>query len=708
MQRGSERRANRLISEKSPYLLQHAYNPVDWYPWGEEAFERARTDDRPVFLSIGYSTCHWCHVMERESFEDPDIARMMNEAFVCIKVDREERPDIDSVYMEACQMISGTGGWPLTIFTTPDKRPFFATTYVPKETLYGRIGMTDLIPNIEKIWKFHRDKTEDIAERVVLALKEATCESQEGHFLSRKAMDDAFDRLVESYDDRHGGFGQAPKFPTPSKLCFLLRYWHLTGNARALDMTERTLRMIRDGGIFDHIGFGIHRYSTDQAWMIPHFEKMLYDQALLAIAYAETYQATGKEECARTLRDILRYVLRDLQGPDGGFFSAEDADSEGSEGRFYLWSMDEIRAALPSEQAEVVLAAFDLGRGDALNQDGTLKDEGVLHRVKALEDVAADVGLEVERVRSLLDDAMSRMFTIREARTRPSKDDKILTDWNGLFIAALAKSAQVLDDPTYIAAASRAVDFLLLRMVNPEGRLYHRFRDGEAGIEAFLSDYAFLIWGLIELYEATFDARYLGRAIGFTKTMVDTFWDPKGGFFSSAGEVLVRRKDLYDGAMPSGNSIALLCLLRLSQITDDAELGRIASETIRIQSGMVSAVPEAFTQFLIAFDYWLDAPMEIVVLEGSDKSVFEEMIRGVRQRFIPNKAIVVKRLEGADHGIEEISNLLEGKQLIGGRTTAYVCVDRSCRQPTADPLEFIRIIESKNETAGTKGRKVES
>jgi hypothetical protein len=697
----ADRRPNRLISEKSPYLLQHAYNPVDWYPWGEEAFEKARTEDRPVFLSIGYSTCHWCHVMERESFEDPEIARMMNETFVCIKVDREERPDVDSVYMAACQMISGTGGWPLTIFMMPDKRPFFATTYVPKETMYGRIGMKDLIPNIEKVWKFHRDKTENIAEKVVSALQEATCESQEGN-PSQKVMYDAFDRLVDSYDDRYGGFGQAPKFPTPSKLCLLLRYWNLTWDARALDMVERTLRMIRAGGIFDHVGFGFHRYSTDQAWIIPHFEKMLYDQALLAIAYAEAYQATGKEEYAGTLKEILTYVLRDMQGPDGGFFSAEDADSEGSEGRFYLWSMDEIRAALPSEEAEVVLAAFDLGRGEVPAQNGTPEEKGVLHRVKALEDVASEVDLDVERVRSLLGDAMSSMFRVREARTRPDKDDKILTDWNGLFIAALAKGAQVLDDPTYSATASRAVDFLLSRMMNPDERLYHRFRDGEAGIDAFLSDYAFLIWGLIELYEATFDAKYLRKAIGFTKNMVDIFWDPKGGFFSSVGEVLVKRKDLYDGAMPSGNSIALLCLLRLSHITGDAELGRMASETIRTQSKMVSAVPEAFTQFLIAFDYWLDTPMEIVVLEGPNKSVFEEMIRGVRQRFMPSKVMVVKRLEGADHGIEEISNLVERKQLIGSRTTAYVCVDRLCRQPTTDPREFIRIIESQKETTRTK------
>ena len=645
--------------------------------------------------------------MERESFEDPEIARMMNETFVCIKVDREERPDIDSVYMAASQMISGTGGWPLTIFMMPDKRPFFATTYVPKETMYDRIGMRDLIANIERIWKFHRDQTEDIAERMVSALKEATCESQEGHF-SKEVMEDyAFDRLVDSYDDRYGGFGEAPKFPTPSKLSFLLRYWNLTGDARALNMVEMTLRMIRAGGIFDHVGFGFHRYSTDQAWMIPHFEKMLYDQALLAIAYAEAYQATGKDEYARTLNEILTYVLRDMHGLDGGFFSAEDADSEGSEGRFYLWSMDEIRATLPSEEAEVVLAAFDLGGGGVPIKNGTREEKSVLHRVKALEDVASELDLDVERVRSLLDDAMSSMFRVREARTRPDKDDKILTDWNGLFIAALAKAAQVLSDPTYSAAASKAVDFLLSRMTSPEGRLYHRFREGEAGIDAFLSDYAFLIWGLIELYEATFDARYLGNAIGFTKNMVDIFWDPKGGFFSSTDEVLVRRKDLYDGAMPSGNSIALLCLLKLSHITGDAELGRMASETIHTQSSLVSTVPEAFTQFLIAFDYWLDTPMEIVVLEGSNKSVFEEMIRGVRQRFMPNKAMIVKRLEGADHGIEEISNLVEGKQLIGARTTAYVCVDRSCKQPTADPLEFIRIIESQNEIAEMKEGKVD-
>ena len=631
--------------------------------------------------------------MERESFEDAEIARMMNEAFVCIKVDREERPDIDSVYMTACQMMTGTGGWPLTIITTPNMRPFFATTYVPKGTMFGRIGMMELIPDVEKVWKFHRDKTEEIAERVVSALKETTCESQEGH-LNQQVMDEVFDRLLDSYDDRYGGFGGEPKFPTPTKLCFLLRYWNLTGDAGALDMVEKTLQRMRCGGIFDHVGFGFHRYSTDRAWIMPHFEKMLCDQALLAIAYAEAYQATGKEEYARTLREILTYVLRDMSAPDGGFFSAEDADSEGSEGKFYLWSKDEIRGLLPSEQADVVFTAFNVRGGDISEQSGDPDVKGVLYRKRALEDVPSEAGVEIGRLRKMLDDALSRMLEVREDRTRPSKDDKILTDWNGLFIAALAKAAQVLDEPAYSAAASRAMDFLLSRMVHPDGRLYHRFRDGEAGIEAFLNDYAFLVWGLIELYEATFDAGFLKEAIRFNRTMVDIFWDPKEGFFGSTGEVLVRRKELYDGAVPSGNSVALLCLLRLSHITGDAELERMASMTIRALSETVSVAPEAFTQFLIALDYSLGHSIEIVVLEGPDKRVADEMIRNVRQHFIPNKVVVVKRLDGAVYGIEEISDLVKGKHCIEGRTTAYVCADRSCKQPTTDPLEFIRIIEA--------------
>ena len=518
-----EKRANRLILEKSPYLLQHAYNPVDWYPWGPVAFEKARTENKLIFLSIGYSTCHWCHVMEKESFEDPIVAKLLNETFISIKVDREERPDIDSTYMKICQMMTGSGGWPLNIIITPNQKPLFATTYIPKEDRFGKIGIKELIPCIKELWQSRRHELESSAERIISLLKEqVTSGIDRGEELGKSTLDEAFVSLSSRFDELYGGFGNAPKFPTTHNLSFLLRYWKRRGYRKALQMVERTLRAMRRGGIYDHLGFGFHRYSTDSKWFVPHFEKMLYDQAMLTIAYLEAYQATEKEEYAQTVREILTYVLRDMTALNGGFYSAEDADSEGEEGKFYVWTEDEIKRLLHKKEIEFVTRIFNIVPSGNFEDESTRRRTGknILSLRDSLPEVASKLGTPLIEIRKRLEDALQRLYVAREKRIHPNKDDKILTDWNGLMIVALAKAASVLSEDAYVTAAKKAANFIISNMTTPEGRLYHRYRDGEPAIMGFLNDYSFFIWGLIELYEATFEASFLKRAIKLTEVMM--------------------------------------------------------------------------------------------------------------------------------------------------------------------------------------------
>ncbi|HEX9596819.1 MAG TPA: thioredoxin domain-containing protein, partial [Anaerolineales bacterium] len=504
---------NRLIFEKSPYLLQHARNPVDWYAWGPEAFEKARAGDKPVFLSIGYSTCHWCHVMAHESFEDTTVARLMNEAFVCIKVDREERPDVDQIYMSVCQAMTGSGGWPLTVIMAPDKRPFFAGTYFPKKSMHQRIGMTELVPRVADLWRNQRASLLENANKMMDFLKD-NANPKAGDPLGAEVLNQAFQQLSGRYDSQFGGFGQAPKFPSPHNFTFLLRYWQRTQEPSALQMVENTLQQMRLGGIYDHVGFGFHRYSTDSQWLLPHFEKMLYDQALLALAYLETFQATGKPEYAATAREIFTYVLRDMTSPEGGFYSAEDADSEGEEGLFYLWREDELRDVLGEEDGDWVITRFGVQEGGNFHDQATGRKTGdsILHLkiplAPASQKQERGEDAEAERWQTI----RQKLFDVREERIHPLKDDKILTDWNGLMVAALSRGAAALSEPEYAAAAARAADFILTRLRTPDGALLKRYRLGEAALPAHADDYAFMIWGLIELYEATFDARHLENA----------------------------------------------------------------------------------------------------------------------------------------------------------------------------------------------------
>ena len=564
---------NRLINEKSPYLLQHAHNPVDWYPWSEEAFSKARKDDKLVFLSIGYSTCHWCHVMEKESFENEYVAREMNDVFVCIKVDREERPDIDSAYMAVSQMMTGTGGWPLNIIMTPEKVPIFALTYIPRESRRGMVGIIDLTRQIKELWTQGREEIERRAEEVLGNLKRVT-QSRKGTALNQQTIDSMVSQLKQSFDAENGGFGHAPKFPSPHNLMFLLRAYRKSGDKELLEMVKKTLASMRMGGIYDHLGYGFHRYSTDAGWFLPHFEKMLYDQAFLMMAYTEAYQVTGERMYRDVVYEVASFVEREMTSPEGAFYSAIDADSENEEGKFYTWRSTEILQILGREDAEIFMSVYNCDPSGNYIEEATGRGTGknILFLNRTLESEAGRLGLPVEDLRQILDRSREKLFQHRAKRTRPHLDDKILTDINGLMIAALSKAYRAFGEETFLDSAKKAADFLITRMYK-DGKLLHRYRDGESGINGYLDDYAFLSFGLIELFESTMDARYLEICKKLSGTADKLFRDDaEGGYFGSPsdGEALpVRMKEGHDGAIPSGNSIHMLNLLRLGTILSD-------------------------------------------------------------------------------------------------------------------------------------------
>jgi len=687
---------NRLASEKSPYLLQHADNPVDWHPWGDEAFEKARNEDKPIFLSIGYSTCHWCHVMAHESFEDDKTARLLNDSFVCVKVDREERPDLDAVYMSVCQTLTGSGGWPLTIIMTPDKKPFFAATYIPKENRFGRTGLMALIPQISEAWKKRRGEIENSAERVVAVLSKTSEESGGGE-LGKDALDHVYRQLAASFDEVHGGFGGAPKFPSPHNLLFLLRYWSRNGKSEALEMVERTLQAMRMGGIYDQIGFGFHRYSTDAEWFAPHFEKMLYDQAMLSMAYVEAYQATRKEEFARTAREIFTYVLRDMTSKDGEFYSAEDADSEGVEGKFYLWSLGEIKRTLQQDEANLVIDTFSVVKEGNFAQEPTGgKPEGnILRQLETLPATALRLMTSKEDLQRRLEVARKKLFEEREKRVHPHKDDKILADWNGLMIASFAKAAQALDEPRYAEVAGRAADFVLSKMRGKDGRLLHRYRDGEAAVPGNLDDYAFMAWGLIELYEATFDVGRLRTAMELSAVMLERFWDAEnGGFYFTADDTertLYRQKTVYDGAIPSGNSVAMLDLLRLGRMTGDIGLEDRAAGLSSAFSGSVNAHPAASTFLMSAVDFALGPANEVVIVGGAQADDTKAMLRALRSQFLPRK-VVLFRPSGGKPETASVAGFVESMSPLEGKATAYVCTHQTCSFPTNDARKMMELL----------------
>ncbi len=678
---------NHLANEKSPYLQLHAHNPVDWYPWGEEAFRKAKAENKPIFLSIGYATCHWCHVMEQESFSDPLIGDMMNATFVSIKVDREERPDIDSVYMTVSQMITGGGGWPLTILMTPDKKPFFVATYIPKEDRFGRQGLLTLIPEVAKAW---RERAGDIwvsAEKITAALKQNSGGTAGGQ-LTKDSLTEAYRQLASRFDPVRGGFLPAPKFPSAHQLLFLLRYWKRTGDAKALSMVEKTLEAMRRGGIFDQVGYGFHRYSTDPQWLVPHFEKMLYDQAMLAMAYTEAYQATNKPEFRRTAEEVFQYVLRGMRGPNGGFYSAEDADSEGREGKFYVWTEGEIRSAVGAD-ADLVIGTYGIKKGGNFTTPEGDMHANVLH--------LAVVPATVEDQRHL-EAARRKLFVAREQRVHPPKDDKILTDWNGLMIAALAEAALVFDRPDYDAAARRAADFLLTSMRSNDGRLLHRFRSGDAAIAGKLDDYAFLTWGLLNLYESSFEIRYLQAAIDLQRRTLRHFADANGGFFLTADDaeqLLTRPKESYDGAIPSGNSAELLDLIRIGRISSDPSYESAGEKLLRAFSGDVTAAPSGHTALLSGLDFALGPSFEIVLTGTPDAPDLKALRAVLDRQFLPNKVVLFRPAGESEPPITKIAAFTKLQVAIRKKATAYVCTNYVCRLPATEPAAMVKLLTAR-------------
>jgi uncharacterized protein YyaL (SSP411 family) len=688
--------SNRLINEKSPYLLQHAYNPVDWYSWCDEAFEKARRENKPIFLSIGYSTCHWCHVMEYESFEDIETAELMNKVFISIKVDREERTDIDNIYMTVCQMMTGSGGWPLSIVMTSDKKPFFSGTYFPKESRYGRIGFKELINNINEAWQNKRSEIETSADELTNYLQNIKSSSGVSIKLNPDILNIAYNNFEKRFDPVNGGFGSSPKFPSPHNLMFLLRYWKRAGDNKALEIVTKTLTEMRKGGIFDHIGFGFHRYSTDKNWLVPHFEKMLYDQALLIVAYTEAYQATQNIDFKNTAEEIIQYILRDMTSPEGGFYSAEDADSEGVEGKFYLWTEEELFKILGQDDANLVFKVFNTNPHGNFQDEATGKSSGenIFHLTNTIEELAASINIDRNDLPLRFESIRKKLFNEREKRVRPYKDDKILTDWNGLIIAALAKAGSVLNNSKYIDAAERCSLFIEKYLMNKDGKLLHRYREGDSNITGNLDDYAFMIWGLIELYEATFKASYILKAVELTDTVLKHFWDESnGGFFFSPdyGEkLLVRTKEIYDGAIPSGNSVMLYNLIRIARITSDSVYENYAGNLLDYFSDSVQKAPSGSSFFLSAYEFMIGPGYEIIIAGNRKDPGTQNIINSIKQKFIPNKVLLLK--DSTDLNYSLPFEYLNSYNQINSKPTIYICKNFTCNLPTTNIAEVFRLL----------------
>jgi uncharacterized protein len=685
--------SNQLIHEKSPYLLQHAHNPVDWHAWNDAAFARAAAENKPIFLSIGYATCHWCHVMEKESFEDEEAARYLNETFVCIKVDREERPDIDTVYMAACHALIGSGGWPLTVFMTPDKKPFFAATYLPKRSRFGRAGLIELCEQVKTLWLQERHKVAATASGITDTLGRAF-EFAPAETPGVRLLDRAYDDIAFSFDGRHGGFEPAPKFPTPHRLLFLLRHHDRTAEPRALEMVERTLTAMRLGGIWDHVGFGFHRYSTDGRWLLPHFEKMLYDQALTAMACLEASQVSGNPFFSQTAAEIFTYVLREMTSPQGAFFSAEDADSEGVEGKFYLWTAAEFRAALGAEEASFWEPIFNLDPAGNFREEagGHTTGANILHLSRTFGRWARELGRTEEELRQRWEAARVRLFAERETRVRPLKDDKILTDWNGWMIAALAQGARVLGRRDYAEAAARAARFVLDRLLGGDGRLFHRFREGERAVPGQAGDYAFFIYGLLHLYRSTFDMAWAERAADLQDIMLQDLWDEAGdGFFlvgAQSSELPVRPKEIYDGAIPSANSVALMNLLWLSRLTGETRWADKANRLVRAFAGTIGRQPSAFTFFLCGLDFALRPGQDLVLAGESGAPDAERWLAALNRKFTPNQVAQLKSADNAAR-LARFAGYTDGLQLVPGRTAAHLCVGAACKESVTDVQDLL-------------------
>ncbi len=675
---------NRLIHEKSPYLLQHAHNPVDWYPWGEEAFEKAKKDDKPIFLSIGYSTCHWCHVMEHESFENEAIAKQMNDNFVCIKVDREERPDVDQIYMNAVMALTGQGGWPLNLFLTPDLKPFYGGTYFPPDARYGRPGFPTILEDIARVWKTQRDQVEKAGSQLS-GIVAAPNKDTSGGPLNEKVLTEARQELESGFDPKDGGFRGAPKFPPSMAIQFLLRVQQKTGDRKVLPLVEVTLDKMGQGGIYDQLGGGFARYSTDNQWLVPHFEKMLYDNALLSRAYLEAYQVTGNAEYARIAREIFTYLSRDMTDREGGFYSAEDADSEGEEGKFYLWTPAELKAVLGEKDGAAFAKLYGATEG------GNFEHSNILHLKTDLPN--ALMGLQKDE--TWWEGAKARLLETRAKRVRPHLDDKILTAWNSLMISSLAYGFQVLGDPQYLQAAQRASDFIGKNLFK-DGRLLASYRNGPSDIQGYIDDYAFYQQAQLDLYESTFDTAYLKKAMDLDKEMVRLFWDgEKGGYYftgsdqKDAHRLLARTKDAYDGVIPSGNSVAALNDYRLAEFTGDKAYRDRADSILKAFSGLLARGASNFPKMLQAFQFDFYGPAEIFVTGPKQES--QTLLKSLWKNYLPNKVLVYAP-EGEVKGLTALIPWVEGRASQGGKPTVYVCRNYQCQLPVTDEKKALELL----------------
>ncbi len=686
---------NRLINEKSPYLIQHAHNPVDWYPWSEEAFQRAKNENKPVFLSIGYSTCHWCHVMEHESFEDEDVADAMNRNFVCIKVDREERPDIDNFYMTASQIMTGSGGWPLNMIVTPDRKPVFAMTYIPRRSRGEQMGIIELSDAVGELWKKQGNDLLKRANEMVSKLEKGIA-SKPGNLVEEKFLKDSFKELSDNFDQQNGGFGLSPKFPTPHYLIFLLRYFRRYHDEAALMMVERTIEKVNLGGIHDHIGHGFHRYSTDAGWFLPHFEKMLYDQGMIMIALAELQLVTGKKIYSDMIGDLFSFLMAEMHDPRGGFFSAIDADSEGVEGKYYTWTYSEIMAVLGEEEGKFFAGIFNANQMGNYHDESTGRSTGknILYMEKDVAELASQMSSEPKALSERIEQDRKKLFDYRSGRTRPHTDDKILTSLNGIMISALSLGYRATGTSDILRVAEETADFILERMDAGENRLFHTFRDGSPAIEGFIDDYAFLINGLIDLYEVSLKTKYLENADRLNRTAIKEFLDTKDyGFFFTAtyrNEVGGRRKEWYDGAIPSGNSVQILNLLRLSHLVDDEGLSGIAVKSLDSLYGTVSEAPVFHLYLMCALDFAIGPTTHVKIIRGEDSNG-DKMIKISQENYNPNMTIIATGKEGNEFYSTFMQEL---KDIKDGKTRAYVCKNYTCLPETTSIEEFRKQVSS--------------
>jgi uncharacterized protein YyaL (SSP411 family) len=665
---------NALAYETSPYLLQHAHNPVDWRPWGEEALSKAKREDKPILLSIGYSACHWCHVMERESFEDETTAKLMNDNFVNIKVDREERPDLDTIYMTVVQLATGSGGWPMTVFLTPDQLPFYCGTYFPPEDLHGRPGFRRVLLGVSRIYREQKQAVRDNADRILTELGKMNAIPNDSDGLDAGILEVASSRLAAGYDSIHGGFGRAPKFPPSMALSYMMRSHKRDGEKRYLDIATHTLTKMACGGIYDQLGGGFHRYSVDERWLVPHFEKMLYDNALLSRVYLDAYLLTSNDFFRRIAGEILDYGMREMTSPEGGFYSSQDADSEGMEGVFFLWALDEVKAVLGEDEGEVFCRYY------GITPEGNFEGKNILHIPEPSSAVAQALKISVERLQEILERGRRLLFNARESRVKPGRDDKVLTAWNGLMLRSFAEASSVLDRGDYRQTAVRNAEFLLSKL-RRNGRLLRSYKDGQARFNAYLEDYACLIDGLIALYEATFDLVWIRKAEELVEEMVRGFWDPqdKGFYFTSEDhESLIHRpKDFYDSATPSGNSVAAGALLKLWKLTGEKRWSEFAVAVLRSTAGRMLRHPPAFPHLLCALDFYFAKTKEIAIIGDPVEKDAAEMVRTVFRMYLPNKVVAC----GENGGLF----LLENRSKIDGAATAYVCEDFACKSPVTSP-----------------------